>query len=121
MQNHTQDIEAADLSDILLYQLADVDFQDEIIRERHDGIVRIQRNVTRLRELFQEVTVQVERQGDLLDHIETRLDAVVDSTRLANSEIRNTDYSRNTRLSICLFWLAILSILTLAYSVLYRK
>ena len=82
-----------DPTDELLVSLAQVEAQEEIIREREEGILLIQRDVVNLRGLFQSVAYHVGQQGAVIDNIEANLVSATERTRVANSELRVTNES----------------------------
>ncbi len=103
-----------DPTDALLASLAEVEVQEDLVRERQLGINAIHRDVVHVRGLFQEVAYHVEHQGRLLDNIEANVSTTVDASSIANQELRRgVEYTRrSTKQSFCiLLGLVITSIL----------
>ena len=78
---------ARERTDQLLLAAVEVDYQENIVREREEGINHIQRDVHKIHELFQDVALHVSQQGETLDHIETNVTSARDQTSQANEQL----------------------------------
>ncbi len=74
-------------TDELLLASAEIDYQEDLIRQREEGINTIQRDVNTINRLFQDVAVHVTNQGEMLDHIESNVTNARDQTSQANREL----------------------------------
>lgn len=74
-------------TDELLLAAAEVDYQEELIRQRGEGISNIHRDVTQIHGLFQDMSLHVSQQGQMLDNIEANLTVASDRTRNANEQL----------------------------------
>jgi t-SNARE complex subunit (syntaxin) len=101
-------------TDQLLLAAAEVDYQEEIIRQREAGINHIHRDVNRIHQLFQDVAVHVSHQGEALDHIEANVDNARDETSNANTQLRiASQRSPSARRNMLCFLLMLILILVL--------
>jgi syntaxin 7 len=110
------DQERRELTDQMLLAAAEVDFQEDIIRQRGEGITMIQRDVNRIHELFQDVAMHVSDQRQTLDHIEANVVSAAERTRNANEQLTSAN-SRggSTRQNLlCLLLIVILILISLA-------
>jgi hypothetical protein len=110
--------EQQDPTDALLIKLAEVTEQEAIIKQRETDIFAIQKDVSVLRGLFQEVAYHVNEQGVLIDNIETNLTSASSNAEGAVSELNTTERyaagsSSQSRSFICVIvgFLVILAIL----------
>lgn len=74
-------------TDQMLLAVAELDYQEDIVRQREAGIQGIQRDVNTIHGLFQDVAMHVSHQGQMLDSIEANVEAASDRTREANSQL----------------------------------
>lgn len=79
--------ERQNMTDELLLAAAEIDYQEDIVRQREAGINHIQKDVTRINELFQDVAFHVSAQGEVLDHIEANVTSARDRTGQANQQL----------------------------------
>jgi len=111
-----QEADRKQATDNMLLAAAEIDYQEEIIRQREAGINNIQRDVHRVHELFQDVALHVTNQGQTLDHIEANVTSARDRTSEANEQL--TDANRRggtTRQNfLCLLLIVILILVVLA-------
>jgi t-SNARE complex subunit (syntaxin) len=107
--------ERRNVTDQMLLAAAEVDFQEEIIRQREAGINNIQRDVHRIHDLFQDVAIHVTDQGQVLDHIEANFASAADRTRNANDQLIAANRRRgSTRQNMfCLLLISILILIVL--------
>ena len=103
-----------DPTDSMLVTLAEAEAQEEIIREREEGIIQIQKDVRNLRGLFQDVAYHVNRQTYLIDNIEANLVTATDRTARTNEELRVTN--ANTRRGTKSYLMALALLLVIAVS-----
>ncbi|KAF4671354.1 Nin1 binding protein [Perkinsus chesapeaki] len=93
--SNTRTPEAADVdsqaqedpTDALLLSMAELDLQEDIIREREEGIRNIHSDIVAIRGLFQEVAWHVTEQGQVIDNIETNMGQAALRTGQANREL----------------------------------
>merc|ERR1712065_123115 len=72
------------------------------IRERHDDIIRLERSIAELHQLFVDMAVLVEAQGELLDQIEHSVAQSVNYTEKAVGELAKANkYARKARKKMC--------------------
>lgn len=74
------DAEVRERTDELLLAAAEVDYQEEIVRQRGEDINHIQRDVNKIHDLFQDVAMHVSQQGEMLDNIEAHVSNARDET-----------------------------------------
>ncbi|KAF4728721.1 hypothetical protein FOZ63_002720, partial [Perkinsus olseni] len=92
-----------DPTDALLLSMAELDLQEDIIRERQEGIRSIHSDIVAIRGLFQEVAWHVSDQGQVLDNIETNIGQAALRTGQANHElaIANERVRKNMYWYVC--------------------
>lgn len=81
------DREVQERTDELLLAAAEVDYQEELIRQRAEGISDIHRDVNQIHGLFQDMSLHVSQQGQMLDNIEAHLISASERTRSANEQL----------------------------------
>ena len=108
--------ERREVTDQMLLAAAEVDYQEEIIRQRGAGIDSIQRDVHRIHDLFQDVAVHVSEQGQVLDHIESNVSSAADRTREANQQLNAANRRQGTTRQnlLCLLLISLLILVLLA-------
>ncbi len=108
--------ERRDVTDQMLLAAAEVDYQEDIIRQREAGINSIQRDVHRIHDLFQDVAVHVSDQGQILDHIEANVSSAAERTREANDQLNVANRRRGTTRQnmLCLLLISLLILVLLA-------
>lgn len=82
------DSEIRERTDQLLLAAAEVDYQEDIIRQREEGINHIRRDVNQIHDLFQDMAMHVSTQGEMLDNIEVNVTNARDQTGDANEQLR---------------------------------
>jgi t-SNARE complex subunit (syntaxin) len=109
------DDERRQATDQMLLAAAEIDYQEEIIRQREAGINNIQRDVHRVHELFQDVAIHVSHQGQTLDHIEANVTSARDRTGEANTQLSlaNRRGGGTRQNLLCLVLIAILILILL--------
>jgi SNARE domain len=111
-----------DPTDSLLVSLGEVEAREDIIREREEGIIQIQKDVRNLRGLFQDVAYHVNQQGTLIDNIEANLISATERTGQANEELIVTQASsrKNTK-NYIIALLLLLVIVVSSYIIIKNK
>jgi multidrug efflux pump subunit AcrA (membrane-fusion protein) len=110
------DEQATQATDQMLLAVAELEFQEDLIRQRELGINSIQRDVNTIHGLFQDVAMHVSSQGHMLDNIEANVTAASDQTREANTELdRANRRAPSTRRNImCILMVVFMIIILLA-------
>ncbi|CCU78367.1 unnamed protein product [Blumeria hordei] len=91
----------------------EVDFQDSLIVERETEIRNIEQGVAELNELFRDVALIVNEQGDMLDTIHDNVENARTDTRGADLELRSAArYQKRARSKACCLLLILSVILT---------
>jgi len=88
---------------------------DEVrrIRDKHGDILRLEQSIAELAQMFEEMAVLVDAQGELLDSIEANVHSTKSYTHKAEKQfVTTTKLQRNTRkwhcgLMICMFLVAL--------------
>ena len=80
--------EIRERTDQLLLAAAEIDYQEDVIRQREEGINHIQRDVNQIHNLFQDMAMHVATQGEMLDNIEANVTSARDQTGQANNQLR---------------------------------
>ena len=111
--------EKRDRTNQMLLAAAEIDYQEDIIRERESGINHIHRDVNRINQLFQDVAIHVTQQGESLDHIEANVTSARDQTANANRQLR-TASERGPSVRRNLFCLLLVFVLILFVIVLLK-
>jgi len=86
---------------------------DEVdrIREKHQDILRLERNVADLHQMFMEMAALVDTQGEMLDVIEENVHNTVESTEKVNEELTTArTVQRSTRKWECCLVIVLLII-----------
>lgn len=83
--------EARERTDQLLIAAAEIDYQEDIIRQRAEGINDIQRDVNQIHGLFQDMAVHVSQQGEMLDNIEVNVTNARDQTGQAREQLERAN------------------------------
>lgn len=107
--------EIRERTDQLLLAVAEVDYQENLIRERQEGINVIHRDVNTIHNLFLDVASHVSAQGETLDHIESNVTNARDQTNQANEQLSVATRRAPSRRKTCLqFLLIVLLFLVMA-------
>ncbi|XP_043702362.1 syntaxin-132-like [Telopea speciosissima] len=73
------------------------------IQERHDAVRELERKLLELQQIFLDMAVLVEAQGDLLDNIETQVSTAVDHVQSGNTVLQKAKkLQRNSRKWMCI-------------------
>jgi t-SNARE complex subunit (syntaxin) len=97
--------EIRERTDQLLLAVAEVDYQENLIRERQEGINIIHRDVNTIHNLFLDVASHVSAQGESLDHIESNVTNARDQTSQANEQLSVASRRAPSRRKTCLQFL----------------
>ena len=82
----------------------DRDFNEQLIRERHQGIKDIETKVTELNEMFRDLAVLVDEQGVEIDNIEAHLANAEQYTHQGVEQVAQAEKSqRSLRNKMCCF------------------
>jgi t-SNARE complex subunit (syntaxin) len=115
---HVTESEIKERTDELLLASAEVDYQEELIRDRSQGISNIQRDVNTINRLFQDVSAHVSHQGDMLEHIETNVTNARDQTQRATHELATASRRSPSGRRTCLQLLVVLFLVLVALALL---
>jgi t-SNARE complex subunit (syntaxin) len=87
----------------------------EDVKSRHDDILRLEASIRELHEMFQDMTMLVESQGELTNRIEANVESAVGhaTKALENVNYANEMKKRNIKLKICLAICVLISIIIL--------
>lgn len=88
-------------------------YQQNLIRERDQEISNIERGISELNGIFQDLGAIVQQQGHLVDNIETNIYSVGNSTQSAARELNKAMKSQRRSSKWCLYMLAVLSVFLL--------
>ena len=105
------DPEIRERTDELLLASAEIDYQEDLVRQRGEGITSIQRDVNTINRLFQDVATHVSNQGEMLDNIEANVTSARDQTSLANRELSTANRRGPTAKRTFLYFLLLLLLL----------
>lgn len=72
-------------------QLQAVQFNEELLAEREVNINKLARGVEEISELFQDMSILVSQQGELIDNIETNINNSLSHVYKANSQLRKAE------------------------------
>ncbi|XP_058204330.1 syntaxin-132-like [Rhododendron vialii] len=84
------------------------------IQERHDAVREVERKLLELQQIFMDMAVLVDAQGDLLDNIESQVSSAVDHVQSGNTALQNAKkLQRNSRKWMCIAILILLIIIAI--------
>ncbi|OIT05776.1 PREDICTED: syntaxin-132-like [Nicotiana attenuata] len=73
------------------------------IQERHDAVRELERKLLELHQIFLDMAVLVDAQGDMLDNIESQVSAAVDHVQSGNTALQKAkSLQRNSRKWMCI-------------------
>ncbi|KAK6803285.1 hypothetical protein RDI58_001069 [Solanum bulbocastanum] len=73
------------------------------IQERHDAVRELERKLLELQQIFLDIAVLVDAQGDMLDNIESQVSAAVDHVQSGNTSLQKAkSLQRNSRKWMCI-------------------
>ncbi|KAL3535983.1 hypothetical protein ACH5RR_004444 [Cinchona calisaya] len=84
------------------------------IQERHDAVRELERKLLELQQIFLDMAVLVDAQGDLLDNIETQVSTAVDHVQSGNTALQKAKtLQKNSRKWMCIAILILLIIVAI--------
>jgi len=91
----------------------------EDIQNRHEDIVRIERSIIELQQLFMDMAVMVQAQGEMLNRIEDQVNIAVEATENGVQSLRKANkLQRKARRKQCIIVLCLIVILVIIAAVL---
>ncbi|XP_061357434.1 syntaxin-132-like [Gastrolobium bilobum] len=73
------------------------------IQERHEAVRDVERKLLDLQQIFMDIAVLVDAQGDMLDNIESQVSSAVDHVQQGNNALQNAKkLQRNSRKWMCI-------------------
>ncbi|EDO16783.1 hypothetical protein Kpol_526p36 [Vanderwaltozyma polyspora DSM 70294] len=84
-------------------------YQQNLIRQRDEEIVNIERGITELNGLFTDLSHVIQQQGSMVDNIEANIYSVADNTQLASRELDKALRYQRKSSKWCLYLLMLLS------------
>ena len=76
----------------------DMRFNDQLIEERERGIAEIQQQIGEVNEIFQDLAVLVNEQGNMIDDIEANIVSTAVRTKEAQKELTKADKSQSAEI-----------------------
>ncbi|KAL9242533.1 hypothetical protein vseg_016525 [Gypsophila vaccaria] len=84
------------------------------IQERHDAVRDVERKLLELQQIFLDIAVLVDAQGDILDNIESQVKNAVDHVNTGNTALQKAkNLQRNSRKWMCIAILILLIIIVI--------
>lgn len=84
------------------------------IQERHDAVREVERKLLELQQIFLDMAVLVEAQGDLLDNIESQVSSAVDHVHSGNTALQKAkSLQKSSRKWMCIAILILLIIIVI--------
>ncbi|KAL8217050.1 hypothetical protein R6Q57_023887 [Mikania cordata] len=91
------------------------------IQERHDAVIEVERKLLDLQQIFQDLAILVDAQGEMLDNIETHVSNAVDHVQSGNKALQKTKkLQKNTRKYICSAIIVLLLVITVVLVVVLK-
>ncbi|KAJ0480730.1 putative target SNARE coiled-coil domain, syntaxin domain, syntaxin/epimorphin [Helianthus annuus] len=91
------------------------------IQERHDAVIEVERKLLDLQQIFQDLAILVDAQGEMLDNIETHVSSAVDHVQSANKALQKTKkLQKNTRKWICVSIMVLLIVISVVLVVVVK-
>ncbi|KAI3706590.1 hypothetical protein L6452_24439 [Arctium lappa] len=90
------------------------------IHERHSAVIEVERKLLELQQIFSDLAILVDSQGEMLDNIETHVSSAVDHVQSGNKALQNAKkLQKNSRKWMCLaiivLLIAIISVLVVVF------
>nr|XP_043613039.1 syntaxin-132-like [Erigeron canadensis] len=83
------------------------------IQERHDAVIELERKLLELQQIFQDLAILADAQGEMLDNIEKHVSTAVDHVQNGNKALQKTKkLQKNTRKWTCIGIAILLFIIT---------
>ncbi|KAG0466416.1 hypothetical protein HPP92_017996 [Vanilla planifolia] len=94
----------------------------EEIQERRDTVIELEKKLIDLQQMFTDMAVLVDAQGDFLDDIEAQVSKTVDHVQKATAVLQETKkLQKNTRKYMCFGSLLLLIIITVVLAAILKK
>lgn len=75
-----------------------IEFNDAIYQEREEGLLEIRQQITEVNEIFKDLAVIVQEQGEMLDDIDSNIVRTEVSTEQGTKELKKaSEYQKRTR------------------------
>ena len=85
-----------------------IEFNDALIEEREQGIVEIQHQIGEVNEIFQDLALLVNEQGEMIEDIESNIVRTGQHTSAAVTELKKADKShKNLRNKFCFMFVVV--------------
>lgn len=114
-----QAIESGKLFNTVVIMMAEREkkllFED--VKSRHEDIVRLEKSIRELHDMFQDLTMLVENQGEMVNHIETNVDQATEHAEnaLRSVKVAEENKKRNIKLRIALAICIVISIVLIFF------
>lgn len=83
------------------------------IQERHDAVIEVERKLLELQQIFMDLAILVNAQGEMLDNIETNVSSALDHVQSGNKALRNVKkLQKKSRKWMC--WTVIILLIVIA-------
>ncbi|PWA39905.1 Syntaxin/epimorphin, conserved site-containing protein [Artemisia annua] len=85
------------------------------IQERHDAVIEVERKLLELQQIFMDLAILVDAQGEMLDNIETNVSSALDHVQSGNKALHNVKkLQKKSRKWMC--WTVIILLIVIAIS-----
>lgn len=79
-----------------------IEFNDAIYQEREEGLLEIRQQITEVNEIFKDLAVIVQEQGEMIDDIDSNIVRTEVSTEQGSKELKKAnEYQKRTRNKVC--------------------
>ncbi|PWA95467.1 Syntaxin/epimorphin, conserved site-containing protein [Artemisia annua] len=83
------------------------------IQERHDAVIEVERKLLELQQIFMDLAILVDAQGEMLDNIETNVSSALDHVQSGNKALHNVKtLQKKSRKWMC--WTLIILLIVIA-------
>nr|GEV74375.1 syntaxin-132-like [Tanacetum cinerariifolium] len=83
------------------------------IQERHDAVIEVERKILELQQIFMDLAILVDAQGEMLDNIETHVSSALDHVQSGNKALQNVKkLQKKSRKWMC--WTVIILLIVIA-------
>ncbi|KAK9079245.1 hypothetical protein SSX86_000915 [Deinandra increscens subsp. villosa] len=84
------------------------------IQERHDAVIEVERKLLDLQQIFQDLAILVDAQGEMLDNIETHVSNAVDHVQSGNKTLQKAkSLQKSTRKWTCVSIIVLLIVIAI--------
>jgi syntaxin 7 len=119
MRDDGQELVEAERMESQLLLDNQIDHHDVLISEREDGIREIQGQIAEVGEIFQDLAVLVNEQGDMVDDIEANIISTSGHTNEANKQlVKAAKHQKSARKQLCLLSFILIVVLVVIVMVL---